>query len=145
MSIIKDLYDVAKEGATQAAKVGAVKRALRTEAKLNQRFLMDIAMSMDIDDKRRREIIKNLEIVELSAAVRYEIPYLAISRKKVTKKLTEQHKIKRAQGYDLEKLVESLFLMISYLKKDYKNKRIDLNLRLININKYNALLLELLS
>ncbi|WP_411895236.1 hypothetical protein [Winogradskyella sp. A2] len=144
MSIIKDIYDVAKEGATQAAKVGAVKRALRTEAKLNLKFLMDVSLSMDIDDKRRVEIIKNLELEELAAAVRYELPYLAISRKKVTKKLTEQYKIKRALDYDLEKLIESLFLMISYLKKDYKNKSIDLNLRLININKYNNLLIELL-
>lgn len=144
MSIIKDIYDVAKEGATQAAKAGAVKRALRTEAKLNQRFLMDISHHLNINTKRHIEIIKNLETVELSVAVKYEIPYLAISRKKVTKKLTEQYKIKRALDYDLEKLIESLFLMISYLKKDYKNKRIDLNLRLININKYNNLLLELL-
>ncbi|MCA0154454.1 hypothetical protein [Winogradskyella vincentii] len=144
MSIIKDIYDVAKEGASQASKIGVVKRALRTEAKLNLKFLMDVALSMDIDDKRRVEIIKNLELDELSAAVRYELPYLAISRKKVTKELTEQYKIKRALDYDLEKLIESLFLMISYLKKDYKNKRIDLNLRLININKYNNLLIELL-
>ncbi|WP_431158215.1 hypothetical protein [Winogradskyella poriferorum] len=144
MSIIKDIYDVAKEGATQAAKVSAVKRALRTEAKLNQRFLMDISHHLNIHTKRHIEIIKYLETVELSAAVKYEIPYLAISRKKVTEELTEQYKIKRALDYDLEKLIESLFLMISYLKKDYKNKRIDLNLRLININKYNNLLLELL-
>ncbi|MCA0131908.1 hypothetical protein [Winogradskyella alexanderae] len=144
MSIIKDIYDVAKEGASQASKIGAVKRALRTEAKLNLQFLMDVSLSLAIDDERRVEIIKNLETVELAAAVRYELPYLAISRKKVTKTLAENYKIKRIQGYDLEKLIESLFLMITYLKKDFKNKRIDLNLRLININKYNNLLLELL-
>ena len=83
-------------------------------------------------------------IIELSAAVRYEIPYLALSRKKITKELTEKHKVKRLLDFNLEKLIERLFLMISYLKKDYNNKRIDLNLRLININKYNTILLELL-
>jgi len=144
MSIIKDVYDVAKDGAGQAAKVSAVKRALRTEAKLNKKFLLDIEKAEDIDDQRRIEIIKNLDIMELSAAVKYEIPYLAISRKKVTLELTKKYKIKRVLDFNLEKLIESLFLMISYLKKDYKNKRIDLNLRLININKYNHVVLELL-
>lgn len=144
MSIIKDLYDVAKEGATQGAKIGAVKRALRTELRLNQKLLADIEKGEDIDNKRRLEIIKLLDVEELSAAVKYEIPYHAISRKRVTKTLAEQFKIKRLLGFDLEKLIESLFLMISYLKKDYKNKRIDLNLRLININKYNNILIELL-
>jgi len=144
MSIIKDIYDVAKDGASQGSKIVAVKRALRTELKLNKKFLLDIKKSEDIDDKRRIEIINNLEIVELSAAVRYEIPYLALSRKKVTKELTEKYKVKRLLDFNLEKLIERLFLMISYLKKDYNNKRIDLNLRLININKYNTILLELL-
>jgi hypothetical protein len=84
-----------------------------------------------------------LDMAELSAAVRYEMPYAAISRKKVTVELAEKHKIKRLLDYDLEKLIEALYLMISYLKKDGKNTQIDLNLRLININKYNNLLLEL--
>ncbi|NNE33239.1 MAG: hypothetical protein HKN40_12810, partial [Winogradskyella sp.] len=116
MSIIKDLYDVAKEGATQGAKIGAVKRALRTELKLNQKLLADIAQGEDIDHKRRVEIIKLLDIEELSAAVRYELPYSAMSRKRVTKALANQYKIKRLLGFDVEKLIESLFLMISYLK-----------------------------
>ena len=144
MSIIKDIYDVTKEGATQAAKIGAVKRALRTELKLNKKFLYDIERAEAIDNKRRIEIIKNLEIIELSAAVRYEIPYIAISRKNVTQELAEKYKIKRLLDFDVEALIERLFLMISYLKKDYKSKRIDLNLRLINIHKYNSVLLELL-
>lgn len=144
MSIIKDIYDVAKDGASQAAKIGAVKRALRTELKLNKKFLLDIETSENIDNERRIEIIKNLETIELASAVKYEIPYLAISRKKVTEELTKKYKVKRLLDFNLEKLIESLFLMISYLKKDYNNKRIDLNLRLININKYNNVLLELL-
>jgi len=144
MSIIKDIYDVTKEGATQAAKIGAVKRALRTELKLNKKFLYDIERGEAIDKARRIEIIKNLDIIEIAAAVRYEIPYIAISRKKVTQELTEKYKIKRLLDFDIESLIERLFLMISYLKKDYNSKRIDLNLRLINIYKYNSILIELL-
>lgn len=86
-----------------------------------------------------------LEVAELTAAVKYEMPYTAISRKKVTAELAEKHKIKRIVAFDIETLIEALYLMISYLKKDSKNIQIDLNLRLININKYNNILLELLS
>ena len=86
-----------------------------------------------------------LDIEELTAAVRYEMPYTAISRKKVTAELADKYAIKRLLDYDLEKLIEALYLMISYLKKDGQNTKIDLNLRLININKYNNVLLELLS
>jgi hypothetical protein len=144
MSIIKDIYDVAKDGTSQAAKIGAVKRALKSELKLNKKCLLDIEKSFDIDDKRRKEIINMLDTIELSAAVRYEIPYLAITRKKVTIELTEKYKIKRLLHYNLEELIEGLYLLISYLKKDHNNKRIKLNLRLININKYNNVLIELL-
>jgi len=144
MSVIKEIYDVAKDGAALATKTAAIKRALKAELKLNKKLLSDIQNGEKINNKRRVEIIKMLDIEEIAAAVRYEIPYVAISRKKVTPELAEKYKIKRIQDYDLEKLVEGLYLMISYLKKDYKNKRIDLNLRLINIYKYNRVLLELL-
>ncbi len=144
MSVIKEIYDVAKDGDALATKTAAIKRALKAELKLNKKLLSDIQNNEEIDNKRRVEIIKMLDIEEIAAAVRYEIPYVAISRKKVTQELAEKYKIKRILDYNLEKLVEGLYLMISYLKKDYKNKRIDLNLRLINIYKYNRVLLELL-
>ncbi len=145
MSVIKEIYDVAKDGAALATKAAALKRALKAELKLNQKLLADIHNAAPIDTKRRIEIINMLDVEEITAAVRYEIPYLAISRKKVTEEQTEKYKIKRIQDYDLEKLIEALYLMISYLKKDGNNPQIDLNLRLININKYNNILLELLS
>lgn len=145
MSVIKEIYDVAKDSATLATKAAALKRALKTELKLNKKILTDIGKSATINDTRRLQIIAMLDIEELTAAVRYEMPYTAISRKKVTTELAEKHKIKRLENYDLEKLIEALYLMISYLKKDAKNTQIDLNLRLININKYNNVLLELLS
>ncbi len=145
MSVIKEIYDVAKDSAALATKAAALKRALKTELKLNKKLLTDIQHAAKINDERRIVIIEMLDVEEIAAAVRYEIPYTAISRKKVTEELTEKYKIKRILDYDLEKLIEALYLMISYLKKDSKNTQIDLNLRLININKYNNILLELLS
>ena len=145
MSVIKEIYDVAKDSAALATKAAALKRALKTELKLNKKILADIGKSAKIDNARRLLIIDMLDVEELAAAVRYEMPYTAISRKKVTTELSEKHAIKRIVDNDLEKLIEALYLMISYLKKDAKNTQIDLNLRLININKYNNVLLELLS
>ena len=145
MSVIKEIYDVVKDGSALASKAGAIKRALRAELKLNQKFLKEIERSEVIDNDRRVEIIHMLEIQELAAAVKYEIPYNAVSRKKITQELGEKYRIKRLVGTDFETLVESLYLMISYLKKDFNNKKIDLNLRLINIYKYNAALLELIT
>ena len=83
---------------------------------------MDISHHLNINTKRHIEIIKNFETVGLDGTVRNEIPYFAIWRIKVTKELTEQYKIKRALDYDIEKLIESLFLMNSYLNRDYKSK-----------------------
>jgi predicted enzyme involved in methoxymalonyl-ACP biosynthesis len=144
MSVIKEIYDVAKDTATLTTKASALKRALKAELKLNKKILADIQHGAPIDNDRRIAIINMLDVEEIAAAVRYEIPYAAISRKKVTEELVERYKIKRIVGYDLEKLIEGLHLMISYLKKDCNNPRIDLNLRLINIYKYTAVLVELL-
>ena len=145
MSVIKEIYDVAKDSATLGTKAAALKRALKAELKLNKKILADIGKSAPIDRERRLSIIDMLEVAELTAAVKQEMPYTAISRKKVTAELAEKHKIKRIVDFDIETLIEALYLMISYLKKDSKNTQIDLNLRLININKYNTILLELLS
>lgn len=145
MSIIKDIYDLAKDGAIKGAKIATIKRALRTELKLNKKFLQDIEQAKPIDNARSKAIIGMLDITELSAAVRYDIPYPLICNKKVGKELAESYNMKRLTGWDLEMLVESLYLKIAYLKKDMDNKNIHLNLRLINIYKYNSILLELLS
>lgn len=145
MSIIKDIYDLAKDGAIKGAKIATIKRALRTELKLNKKFLRDIEQAKPIDKARNKAIIGMLDITELSAAVRYDIPYALICNKKVSKELAESYNMKRLIGWDLEMLVESLYLKIAYLKKDKDNPNIHLNLRLINIYKYNSILLELLS
>ena len=144
MSIIKDIFDLAKDGAIQGVKVAAIKRALRTELKLNRKFLKDIEHSKSINDERRKAIINMLDITELAAAVKYELPYQLICRKAVDRSLAETFHIKRLEGFDFEMLVESLYLKIAYLKKDSSNTSIDLNLRLININKYTRVLIVLL-
>jgi hypothetical protein len=144
MSIIKEIYDVAKDGAIQGNKINAIKRALKTELKLNQKFLADIEKSKPISNTRRIDIIAMLDISELGAAVKYEIPYTLICNKKVDDKLSKSYNIKRLHGFDFEMLVESLYLKIAYLKKDFNNTTIDLNLRLINIYKYNSILIQLL-
>ena len=145
MGIIKDIYDLAKDGVVKGSKINAIKRALRAELKLNGQCLKDIANHKPIDSERQKDIIKMLELTELSAAVKYDLPYQLICRKKVGTQLIKKYKIKRLEGFDFEMLVESLYLKIAYLKKDFNNKDIDLNLRLINIYKYNSILIELLS
>ena len=145
MSIIKEIYDVAKDGAVLTAQKNAIKRALKTECKLNRKFLADIENERKIDELRRIEIIQMIEMTELSAAVKYEIPYLIISNKKVTDEMARSFKIAKLNGDGIEEIIEKMFLMISYLKKDYRNKNISLNLRLLNIVKYNRTLIELLS
>ena len=143
MSVIKEIYDVANDAAALKQKRSALKRALRTELKLNHKFLQDVK-AKDVDDKRRIEMLKMLEIAELSAAVKLEIPYTLLSRKEVDEELATRYRAKPIQGFSIGDLIENLYLMISYLKKDYKNPRIHLNLRLINIYKYNRVLIELL-
>ena len=144
MSVIKDIFQITKEGTIQAHKIRAVKRALRTELKLNAKLLVDIQYGRPISDARRRALIAMLEINELSAAVKYDIPFKLICSKKVNFNLAKQFKIKRIHGFDFEMLVESLYLKIAYLKKDHRNENINLNLRLINIYKYTRILIELL-
>jgi hypothetical protein len=144
MSIIKDIYDIAKDGANLTAKRNAIKRALKVQLKLNNKYLADIENQAVIDNKRRIKIIKMLEVAELASAVYYEIPYRAISNKKVTDEIAGKYKVARLKGNGIEEIIEKLYLMILYIQKDYKNKNISLNLRLLNIYKYNRVLIELL-
>ncbi len=143
MSVIKEIYDISKSAAALKQKRGALKRALRTELKLNHKFLQDVKVK-GLDDSRRVELIDMLEIDELTAAVKFEIPYALLSNKKVDEDLAERYRVKSLVGFKIGDLIENLYLMISYLKKDHNNPRIHLNLRLINIYKYNGVLIELL-
>ena len=144
MSIIKELYDVAKDGTNLLAKKVAIKRALKTELQLNRKFLADIEYGRNVKDNRRIVIIQMLELAELASAVKYEIPYLAISNKTVTVEMVHTFQVAKLMGAGIEEVIEKLFLMISYLKKDFSNPEISLKLRLLNIYKYNRVLIELL-
>lgn len=143
MSVIKEIYDITKGAAALKQKRGALKRALRTELKLNHKFLQDVKVK-GLEDTRRIEMIQMLEIEELAAAVKLEIPYVLLSGKEVDETLAERYRVKAIEGFKIGDLIENLYLMISYIKKDYNNPRIHLNLRLINIYKYNGVLIELL-
>ncbi len=144
MSVIKEIYDVAKDASQLKGRIKSIKKALKTELKLNKKFLFEIEKSKLIDNDRRKNIIEMLEIKELTDAVKYDIPYKLICKRKVNNELAEKLKIKRIIDFNFEKLIESQYLKISYLKKDYNNKNIDLNSRLLYIYKYNSMLLKLL-
>ena len=53
MSVIKELYDIAKDGVSLKAKTGAIKRALKTELKLNRKLLLDVEEGIEINGELR--------------------------------------------------------------------------------------------
>lgn len=144
MGIIKEIYDYAKDGILLQRNIAALKRALKTELKLNRKFLADIENDKKIDNNRRKKIIANLNIAELTDAVKYEIPYIMICNKKIDNEIVGNLNISRVIGYDFEKMIEKLYLMIAYIQKDADNESLDLNSRLIFIYKYNILLLKMM-
>jgi len=145
MGAIKEIYDLIRDGAKLRYKVRALKRALRVECVLNNKSLSDIIRSKPINDGRRKQIISSLLTLELHSAIKFEIPYAMISKKKVSTAFAEDHKIKRIAGHDLETMIVKLYIKIADLKAHSQNNKFDLNSRLIFIAKYNNALLELLS
>ncbi len=144
MSIIKEIYDVTKDAAKLKGEIKAIRKALRTEFKLNGKFLKDMENPKSIDTGRMKKTIKMLEIKELADAIKYDIPYRLICNKRVSPEMAEYYKIKRISDFDFEKLTESQYLKIFYLKKDYDNPKINLKARLLNIYKQNLILLKLM-
>ncbi len=145
MGAIKDIYELAKDGVRLKQHVSAIKRSLKMELELNKKLLDDIAKDKKIDDIRRKKIIFNLCITELADAVKFEIPYTLICAKTVDENMVGSLNIHRVIGYNLEKMIEKLYLKIAYLQKDCDNESLDLNSRLIFVYKYNLILLRLLS
>lgn len=145
MSLIKEIYDVTKDLTTNKVALNKIKRALLTESKLNNKFLEDISNSENRPDKKRMtSIIKNLETDELKAANNCGIPMELITVKKVTYEMLEGLDYLRAEGFDLETVIEKLFIKIAYLKKDFDSENINLFIRLRNIYSYNLLLQRIL-
>lgn len=145
MSIIKEIYDVTKDLTNNKVALNKIKRALLTESKLNNKFLEDISNKENRPDKKRMfVIIKNLETDEIKAANNCGIPMELITLKKVTPEMLSDLDFIRAEGFDLETVIEKLFIKIAYLKKDYDSENINLFIRLRNIYSYNLLLQRML-
>src|SRR4029079_4413776 len=130
MSIIKEIYDVTKDLAGNKVALNKIKRALITEVKLNNKFLEDISdKEKRLSNERLVQIINNLEVVEIKAAITCGLPFELITLKKVTKEMMDGLDPIRALDNDLETILEKIYLKIAYLKKDFNSEHINLYIR----------------
>ncbi len=145
MSIIKEIYDVTKDLAGNKVALNKIKRALITEVKLNNKFLEDISdKEKRLSVERLIQIVNNLEVMEIKAAITCGLPFELITLKKVTKEMLDAFDPIRALDNDLETLLEKIYLKVAYLKKDFNSEHINLYIRVRNIYNYNQLLQMLL-
>jgi len=145
MSVIKEIYDITKDIAKSKNAQGKIRKAILLEAKANLEFLKDLSNPKDeIKEERLIQIINNIEIVELKALIKNDIPYRSITNKKVTKKMVGDLAARRTIGYDLETLIERIYLMVTYIKKEYKKEKLRLGIRVKNIYYYYTLLKRLI-
>jgi len=145
MSVIKEIYDITKDITKSKNAQAKIKKAILLEAKANLEFLQDISNpKTEIKEERLIQIINNIEIDELKALIKNNIPYRSITNKKVTKKIVGGLAARRAIGYDLETLLERIYLMVTYIKKEYKREKLRLGVRVKNIYYYFTLLKRLL-
>lgn len=147
MSWVKEVIDTTRDLASDGIALRKIKRSLLTQAQLNGKLLAEFYRSRKgMKYARKQQIASRLDVNELEAALNCGVPFALISRKKVTEKKLEKYrwKAKSIQDNDLETLLEKVYLMAAYLQKDYDNPSINLNNRLINLYKYNLLLIELL-
>lgn len=145
MSIIKEIYDVTKDLAGNKVALNKIKRALITEVKLNNKFLEDISDNEKrLSAERLIQIVNNLEVMEIKAAITCGLPFELITLKKVTKEMLDAFDPIRALDNDLETLLEKIYIKVAYLKKDFNSEHINLYIRVRNIYNYNQLLQMLL-
>ncbi len=145
MSIIKEIYDVTKDLSSNKVALNKIKRALLTEVKLNNKFLEDLSdKEKRLSKERLIQIVNNLEVMEMKAAITCGLPFELISSKKVTKELMDGVDSLRALDNDLEMILEKIYLKIAYLKKDYNSEHINLYIRVRNIFSYNQLMQRML-
>jgi hypothetical protein len=146
MSIIKEIYDVTKDLAGNKVALNKIKRALQTEVKLNNKFLEDVSdKEKRLEDKRLIQIVNNLEVMEIKAAITCGIPFDLISKVRVTKELMEGLDPLKALDNELENVLEKIYIKVAYLKKDYISEHINLYIRVRNIYNYNQLLFRMLN
>jgi len=145
MSIIKEIYDVTKDLAGNKIALNKIKKALLTEVKLNNKFLEEISDSEKrLSNERLIQIINNLEVSEMKAAITCGLPIELISNIKVDLELLKNLDHLKAFDNDLETVLEKTYLKIAYLKKDFNAENINLYIRVRNIYNYNQLLNRML-
>lgn len=147
MSWVKEVIDTTRDVASDAIALRKIKRSLLTQCQLNGKMLSEFYKNRKgMAQLRKEQIASRLDVNELEAALNCGVPFALISRKRVTGKRLEKFKwsAKSTAGNELETLLEKVYLMAAYLQKDYDNPNINLNNRLVNLYKYNLLLIELL-
>jgi hypothetical protein len=145
MSVIKEIYDITKDITKSKNAQKKIKKAILLEAKANLKFLQDLSYpKTEIKEERLIQIINNIEIDELIALIKNDIPYKSITNKKVTKKIIGGLAARRTIGYDLETLLERIYLMVTYIKKEYKKEKLRLGVRVGNVYYYYTILRRLL-
>ena len=146
MSIIKEIYDVTKDLAGNKVALNKIKRALLTEVKLNNKFLEDISdKEKRLNNERLIQIVNNLEVAEIKAAITCGLPFEFITTLKVTKEMMDGLDPIRALDNELENVLEKMYIKVAYLKKDYSSEHINLYIRVRNIYNYNQLLMRMLA
>lgn len=147
MSFVKDIVDTVRDVASDKVALNRIRRSLLTQCRLNDKLLKQFYRSRKgMTEARKQQIASRLEITELKAALNCGVPFLLLTRKKVTQERLDKFnwKAKSLLDNDLEELLEKVYLMAGYLHKDYDNPDINLNNRLVNLYKYNLVLIELL-
>ncbi len=147
MSWVKEVIDATRDFASDSIALRKIKRSLLTQCQLNGKLLSEFYRNRrEMKEMRKQQIATRLDVDELEAALNCGVPFTLISRKKVTGRKLEKYnwKAKSLEGNNLEILLEKVYLMAAYLQKDNDNPNINLNNRLINLYKYNLLLVELL-
>ena len=147
MSWVKEVIDTTRDLASDTIALRKIKRSLLTQCQLNGKLLSEFYRSRNgMTTLRKEQIAGRLDVNELEAALNCGVPFALISKKTVTKNKLEQHGIraKSIEGNNLELLLEKVYLMAAYLRKDYDNPTINLNNRLVNLYKYNRMLIDLL-
>lgn len=147
MSFVKDIIDTVRDVASDKVALTRIRRSLLTQCRLNDKLLKQFYRSRNgMTLERKHQIASRLELGELQAALNCGVPFMLITRKKVTQERLDKFnwKAKSLLDNDLEELLEKVYLMAAYLHKDYDNPEINLNNRLVNLYKYNLVLIELL-
>jgi len=147
MSWVKEIVDGTRDVASDAIALRKIRRSLLTQCQLNSKLLKAYyQVRRGMPRKRMEQIAGRLDVHELEAALNCGVPFALITRKKVTSERLAKFNwnAKRLEGGSLESLLEKVYLMAAYLKKDNDNPDINLNNRLVNLYKYNLVLIDLL-